>query len=339
MKTNDNLKVVRFIQKNEFFVHIAFWIIYFSFPFLKAIGKGNYPKLYNELNDLCFGIIVFYISYTLFAYSKRKSYHFVVLLIAFCGIGYLNLKTHNWIFEGTHTEAFWYYSLGYISTYTILALFAYVLYSLKEGYKNRLELDKANLERHQAELASLKSQINPHFLFNTLNTIYSSALKKDDKTPEMILKLSDSFRYVLHEGQKQTVKLEQEINHLNDYISLQQERLRDKVIVEFLTEIDNKKQEIVPLLLISFIENAFKNTSFLKGKDHLIKIRIALKNNMFSFYCENPYVIEKNDQSVKESGIGISNTKKRLLHVYPKRHILNIDRSHNIFKVTLQIHL
>jgi len=342
MKNQENsVTIIKFLQKNETLVHIVFWIIYFSFPFLKSIGKGTSPNVFNELNDLFFGVIIFYISYILFAYSKKKFSDIILLLVIFCSVGYLNLKVHNWMFRGTHNEAFWYYSLGYISTYTILALFAYVIYSIKEAYKSRLALEEANLKKHQAELAGLKGQINPHFLFNTLNTIYSSALKKDDKTPEMILKLSDNFRYVLHEGQRDTVKLKLEINHLKDYVSLQQERLRDKVNAKVFLDIDDSEQKIGPLLLISFIENAFKYTSLLKGNNHLIKIKIQLKDNRFNFYCENPFIVQEQRNLLEEKagGIGITNTKKRLSYLYPNRHSLHIDKSNDIFKVTLQIQL
>jgi len=334
--------IIRFMQKNEVLVHTAFWIIYLFFPFLKAVGKGAYPNIYNELNDLFFGIIIFYLSYLVFIFSKRKLRDGVLLLIAFCIVGYLNLKVHSLIVGGTHSEAFWYYSLSYISTYTILTLFAYVLSSIKVAYKNQVDLEEANSKKHQAELAGLKAQINPHFLFNTLNTIYSSALKKDDKTPELILKLSDNFRYMLHEGQADSVQVKQEINHLKDYVSLQQERLRERVVIDFSTDIDDSEQRIAPLLLISFIENAFKYISLLKGNNHIVKIRISLSENIFRFYCENPFMAEVKhniDKNFKESGIGIINTKKRLEYLYPNQHILNINKSDMLFKVTLQLQL
>jgi len=333
---------LKLMQKRELFMHVIFWIIYLSFPFLKAIGKGGYPSFYSELNDLFFGMIIFYISYLLFFPSRKKIRNGLLLLIVFCIVGYLNLKMHNWMFKGTHVEAFWYYSLSYISTYSILALFAYVLYSLKDAYKKQIALDDANLKKQQAELEGLKAQINPHFLFNTLNTIYSSALKNDIKTAELILKLSDNFRYMLHEGQHKYVPLKKEISHLKGYINLQEERLRDKVSINFNVEIDNDEQEIAPLLLISFVENAFKYISLLKGNNHSLKIGISLKDNTFKFYCENPYNQDaKEDAEVnwQESGIGITNTKKRLAYLYPNKHILNIENENSLYKVNLHIEL
>jgi two-component system LytT family sensor kinase len=331
------------LQTNEPVLHVFFWAIYLLIPFLKSISRGiETYHFYSELNDLVFGIIVFYVAYLFFFPSKIKLVNSALLILFFCVVGYFNLKVHNWLFRGTHQEVFWYYALGYISTYTILTLFAYVLYSIKEAYKKQMQLEDLIRKKQQAELSGLKAQINPHFLFNTLNAIYANALKKDDKTPEMILRLSDSFRYVLHEGQKDRVSLKKEINHLKDYINLQSERLSDKIKANLSVNIDNYEQEIAPLLLISFLENAFKYTSSLRSSQHLIKINISLKDKTFKFQCENPFNdnVKKNmNENWKESGIGLTNTKKRLQYLYPKKHDLKINTDNSIYKVTLQMHL
>lgn len=221
-----------------------------------------------------------------------------------------------------------------------MAFFA--LHSIKKLYAKQLELDTTKQEKQQAELSALKAQINPHFLFNTLNNIYANALKKDEKTPDLILKLSSSFRYVLHEGQKEKVTLSHEITHVKDYISLQEERLSTKIQADFFEDIDNPKTEIAPLLLIPFVENAFKYTSILKGKNHRIRIRAVLKRDQFSFYCENPYNENKKpeiDANWQESGIGIKNTQRRLQLLYPERYQLQIKKENNVFKVILTISL
>lgn len=337
------IKLLKNFKAKEPLLHIGFWVIYLLFPFLKSVGRDMSYHFYSELNDLFFGMLVFYVSYLLFFPSKKKLGNAVLLFMLYCVVGYLNLKGHNWLFKGTHSASFLsYYAIGYISTYTILSLFAYMLYSIKESYRRQVALEDANRKKQQAELSGLKSQINPHFLFNTLNTIYSSALKKDDKTAEMILKLSDNFRYVLHEGQNEYVSLKKEIAHLKDYILLQEERLSDKINIDFSVDIDNFEQDIAPLLLISFVENAFKYTSLLRGSQHLIKIRITLKDNAFTFYCENPFNEKANrdiDPNWKESGIGIANTKKRLEYLYPNNHQLNTINENRLFKVTLNIQL
>ncbi len=339
-------KMMTFLKNSnarEPVLHLGFWIIYLLFPFFKAVGRAAPYHFYSELNDLFFGMLVFYVSYLLFFPSQKKLRNILLLFILYCVVGYINLKVHNWLFKGTHSASFLsYYAIGYISTYSILSLFAYLLYSIKESYKKQTALEDVNRKKEQAELAGLKSQINPHFLFNTLNTIYASALKKEDKTAEMILKLSDNFRYMLHEGQNEYVSLKKEITHLKDYISLQEDRLLDKITVDFSVVIDNYKQDIAPLLLISFVENAFKYTSLLRGSGHCIKIKIVLENNNLTFYCENPFLenaANDIDTNWKKSGVGIANTKKRLSYLYPNTHQLHIIDGNKIFKLALHIQL
>jgi len=337
------MTLLKKFKSREPLLHVGFWVLYLLLPFLKSIGRDTPYHIYSELNDLFFGLVAFYVSYLFFFPAKKKLRNAVLLFILFCSVGYLNLRVHNWLFKGTHSASFLsYYAIGYISTYTILSLFAYMLYSIKESYKKQAALEDAYRKKQQAELSGLKSQINPHFLFNTLNTIYSSALRKDDKAAEMILKLSDTFRYVLHEGQNEYVSLKKEITHLKDYISLQEERLLDKINIDFSINTDNDEQAIAPLLLISFVENTFKYTSLLRDSQHLIKIKIILKDNAFTFYCENPYNEKAKkdiDTNWKESGIGIANTKKRLEYLYPNNHQLHIIDDNRLFKVTLNIQL
>ncbi|NQX80493.1 MAG: histidine kinase [Flavobacteriaceae bacterium] len=338
--TPEKSRLLYKFSARETLFHLGFWIVYLLFPFLKSVGRGKASyDFYSEFNDLFFGILVFYISLLFVFPSKNKFRNIFILFILFCILGYINLKTHNWLLQGNHEESFFsYYAIGYISTYTIISLFAYTLYSIKESYKKQILLEDINNQKKQAELSALKSQINPHFLFNTLNTIYSSALKNDEKTAELILKLSDNFRYVLQEGQKEYVSLKKEIRHLKDYISLQKERLSDKINVDFQINADNYQQDISPLLLISFVENAFKYASILRGS--IIIIKISLENGEFTFICENTFNKKKEiDAGWKESGIGITNTKRRLEHLYPNNHQLDISKENNIFKVILNIKL
>ena len=167
-----------------------------------------------------------------------------------------------------------------------------------------------------------------------------NALKKEDKTPDLILKLSDNLRYMLTEGQKNSVFLKQELNYITDYINLQKERLDDKVEIDFAIQSIDEKNQIAPLLLIAFVENAFKYSSTLKGQHHLIKIRFFQSGDKFSFYCENKFDKKRvlNGNWIN-SGIGIRNTRKRLELLYPDSHDLKIEISRGTFKVNLQLQL
>jgi len=333
--------LLKSLKRKEPFIHLLFWVSYVLFPYLKSIGRDTVYHFQSELIDLLFGMIVFYISYAVFLTSKNKFGKVVFLLLLFCVIGFFNLEMHNWLFRGTHTEAFWYYSINYISTYSILSLFGYVLFLMKKGYRSQQLFDEMNAKKKESELANLKSQINPHFLFNTLNSIYLSALKKEDNTADLILKLSNNFRYVLQDGQDKQVTIKKEITHIRDYLSLQKERLKEKVVIDFNITVDNYEEVISPLLLISFIENAIKYTSMLRGKKHHIKIDIQLEQKSFYFSCQNPCLEENShmDLDSKSNGIGIENTTKRLEYLYPNKHSLRIHKKNNLFNVDLKIAL
>ncbi|WP_182835480.1 sensor histidine kinase [Flagellimonas lutimaris] len=329
--------------KNESLVHALFWSIYFVFPILKSLGPSNYPfNVYSQLNDLFFGMAVFYVSYLVFLPSKRGPSQMLLLVASLCLFAYANFKIHDWLFHGTHGEAFIIYSFSYASTYGLLFLFAYALFSIKEIYIKQRALEVANREKKMAELRGLKTQINPHFLFNTLNAIYSNSLKKDDRTPDLIMKLSDNFRYILLAGREDYVPLKNEIDHMKDYVSLQSVRMADKLEAVMTFDVEDSGKPIAPLLMIPFVENAFKYSSSLRGKGHKIIIRVSLKQEQFNFYCSNPFGdfnTEGMDHQWQSSGIGISNAKRRLETLYPNRHNLIIQNNLDNFIVDLTITL
>ncbi|WP_299221780.1 histidine kinase [uncultured Aquimarina sp.] len=331
------------LKKTEPLLHLLFWGIVILFPYLKYLGReGGYPMSFShELVALLFNMIPTYIMYLWFFPLRDKKKYILLVLLIFIGNAFLHYYADSFFhMEEGHKDHRWRSMISSLVTYLSFSLVFFALFSIKKLYAKQLELDTTKQEKQQAELSALKAQINPHFLFNTLNNIYANALKKDEKTPDLILKLSDSFRYLLHEGQKKKVTLNKEITHIKDYISLQEERLSTKVKVSFSEDIHNLQKEIAPLLLIPFIENAFKYTSTIKGNKHPIKIKTMLNADQFYFYCENSYDENKTSEietNWKESGIGIKNTRKRLQLLYPKQHQLLIEENENLFKVTLTI--
>ncbi len=300
--------------------------------------NGYAMSFLHELNSLFFKITISYTLYFWFFPLKNKSKY---LLIIF-GLFVINIIAYYYtddLFHPGHDE-YWVHFASSALTYTGFGVVFYLIYALKKAYYSELKINQLEKEKKISEIKALKATINPHFLFNTLNTIYANALKKDEKTPYLILKLSDNFRYLINDAQKDLILIEKDIEHLKGYINLQNERLVNKVFANFNDNIDNGSQQIPPLLLISFVENAFKYTSLLKGKNHLINIKIRLLNNELFFYCENPYSEESSENieaNWKESGIGITNSKQRLNNLYPKKHSLNITKSNGLFKVKLKI--
>lgn len=306
------------------------------------MGKeGGYVMSFlHELNSLVFKMTISYFLYLWFFPKEKKVKWLPIVLLAFLlnGWGY---ATTDSLFH-PEMNNFWLQFVSNTLTYLGFGIVFFTIYTVKKGYKKQLEINQLTQEKQQAEIRALKAQVNPHFLFNTLNTIYANALKKDDKTPGLILKLSDGFRYMLHEGQKEEVNIRQEIQHLKDYVQLQEERLVKKLGVYFTTSIDDENQRMAPLLFIAFVENAFKYTSILKGESHEIHVKIELKNKLLRFYCSNPFsakAVQEIDVDWKESGVGIKNTQERLALLYPEKHSLALKKEDSIFEVTLEIQL
>lgn len=199
---------------------------------------------------------------------------------------------------------------------------------LAEQRAARAEADRAN-----AELSFLKAQINPHFLFNTLNNIYAMAVMKHEHTAEMLMKLSNIMRYVTDDVHADMVPLQDEVDCINDYIALQQLRLGKKTSLHYSVEGDTSGRYIAPLLLMTFVENVFKY-GISKQEESVLTIQLKMESGQVCFYTANTIYQQQRDDT---TGIGISNTRKRLEHLYPGRHSLEVSSANGFFEVTLCI--
>jgi sensor histidine kinase YesM len=219
--------------------------------------------------------------------------------------------------------------------FAIMLISLPVVLALQWGKQNNkiLTLEK---EKSQNELDLLKQQLNPHFFFNTLNNLYALSLQKSDKTAESILQLSELMRYTIYKGQEKTVKLSQELDYIEDYIQLQQIRLRKTLHFEFEKHIANDQIDIAPLLLIVFIENAFKHGIEPAEDAAILKLLITCNDRELTFSCENSFDPEEINQT---RGIGLDNLRKRLELLYPNHYTLHIQPIGNIFKAELKLKL
>jgi len=200
--------------------------------------------------------------------------------------------------------------------------------------KNQNEKKILENENLNAEINSLKSQVNPHFLFNTLNGIYSLAHAGSKQTETTILKLSDLMRYVLYESGTEKVELKKDIQYISNYIDLQRLRLSSKVTIQYAVQGDPGNYYIAPLLLISFIENAFKH-GISYTRPSLVQIWITVAEEALTLFVQNP-VIEKNSFA---SGLGLKNATRRLELLYPQKHSLNITKEEGLYIVKLKLDL
>jgi len=203
--------------------------------------------------------------------------------------------------------------------------------------KIRHRWKQAEQEKLNAELSYLKAQINPHFLFNVLNSIYSLAVVKSDETPTAVIKLSGMMRYVLNDAGHHMVPLSREIDYIRDYIELQRIRFGTSLPLTFVVNGMPSGQLIAPLILISFVENAFKY-GINASEDAAIEIDINIEEQSLQFHVFNKKVTF-NDIPAASSGLGIDNTRKRLELLYPGRHALEITDGADHFSVSLSLQL
>ncbi len=216
-----------------------------------------------------------------------------------------------------------------------LMLVIAIIASISLTLNNRLK--QTEKEKLSAQLSSLQSQINPHFLFNTLNSIYATALDSSPQAADMIDKLSEMMRYTTKKSQADFVPLEEEMNYINNYIDLQSQRISTKVKLNYRVEGEYSALEIAPMLLIPFIENAFKH-GINSEQESKIDIRISSNSNTLELHVANNKVYVQRDTS-EHSGLGIENTKRRLALIYPSKHILNINNATDTYTVMLHISL
>ena len=182
------------------------------------------------------------------------------------------------------------------------------------------------------ELKFLKSQINPHVLFNNLNTIYASSLEKPEETPDLILMLSDNLKHVLYESNSETISLEKEVQFIDNYIKFQRLRTEGVKQISYTKSIDSLSNQIAPLLIITIIENAFKHSTLNSDID----ISLDVKGGHLIFTCKNDYDRDKTTSTAFK--IGLQNLEKRLQLLYKEKHQLSISKD-TMFSVVLKLEM
>lgn len=317
-------------------LHITIWSIFIVLPLFVIPLSSEYlwennTRLTIYLTNTVLLIIFFYLNFNIILpklYFQKKYLWFVIsifaLLISFVLItmfaAYL-INPKNLILE-RQTGLF----RNYFS-YFILIFVVSLLLSYRERYK-RIEQEKI-----KAELDALKSQLNPHFLFNTLNDIYGLALTKSNKTADSISKLSLMMRYVLTKANSDKVLLQDEINYLQTFVELQKIRLTEKTKINFDVKGSIKSKQIQPLLFINFVENAFK---YGVSNEHetQINIQISLNDDILNFNISNDKI--KRNSSISNN-IGLENIRKRLNMIYGDNSTLKINETESTFMVNLTI--
>jgi len=228
----------------------------------------------------------------------------------------------------------------YISLLGVLPTM-FILSGCKFGWdalQKQGQIDELRSSIEESELQFLRSQINPHFLFNNLNNLYSYALQNSPKTPEIILEMSGVLRYMLYESKEQFVPLKKELEQLGNFIRLYRLQIEDRGRVRFEVADIDEEYKIAPLILIVFVENAFKHSQSGQSSNIEIDISVRMNGNLLEFHCDNNFEAVPSLDSVA-SGIGLKNVRKRLELLYPKKHGLQIEEGTNNYKVSLELEL
>lgn len=317
-------------------LHIVLFL-FFSFD-------KNEPQIhpYKVLAFLNYSVGAFIINYVLlprFFYKKKYMMFFLFVIIIVTGIIIIEEFVLEKIYypdtRGTRFPGIIYSLLDVMPVIMILAGFKFAW----DASKKQLEVEELQSSVKESELQFLKSQINPHFLFNNLNNLYSYAIEQSPKTPSIILELSSVLRYMLYDCKENFVALPKEIEHLKNFTKLNELQIEERGKVTFRTENIQSNYRIAPLILTVFIENAFKHSTASQSKDIYIDINIKVTDNgMIEFECENSFLSLGNTTKLSK-GIGLQNVKKRLQILYPDAHELIIKESDELYTVILKMQL
>lgn len=332
------------LAKKELLFQIILHLMVFYFLTIdnergRVIYELGWFQVASFLNYILANILISYVLLPKFFYNKKYlQFSIFFLLIVMTVIFIEEYFLDELFFPGTRRADVKGVFLSLGETLSVLVTLAGMKIAW-DSINRQKELDQLKITVKESELSFLNSQINPHFLFNNLNNLYSYAVEQSPKTPEIILGLSGVLRYMLYECREKTVPLFSEIEHLKNFIQLYELQIEERGTVDFKIQNVNNHYQIAPLILNVFVENAFKHSQ--TGQSEEIQISVSARVNSrgeFEFTCINNFE-ESEFEENNHHGIGLENVKKRLFLLYPDKHQLTIQKSKNVYSVSLIIQL
>lgn len=350
IQTTRKRKILKLLQRPAVY-HSLFWMAFLVFysvwgmnnmeqdiSFIKALSN-------NVIQLFILGIAVYYNIYVLipkYLANKRGWRYFVLfilLVFVVTPIEKFLIYSNSSDLPALRASLLANFDLSFILNSFIIGTSTLVKITL-DWLKNQREKQELQTQTMQSELRFLKSQINPHFLFNTLNSLYALTLKKSDKAPDIVLKLSEMMRYMLYECNEPLVLLSKEVHYIKNYIELEKLRQGHNVDIEFIVDGAISDQKIAPLMFMSFIENCFKHGVGNNISPGFVRIQLKVVGNEVDARIENskPESMPK-PLHARSGGIGLVNVRRRLDLLYPDRYSLDIEDAPNSYAVKLKVSL
>ncbi len=346
-------------------IHICYWLFYFVFSYFSLInGLTPVDRIFISLHLVLLGVILYYIpAYFAFPllFTKKQFYIGILLFVLTYVLQHLEKLGFNTFilkynihppngFTNENVQEFVDAGLQgmlgpknifreiYFASQAIMIPF-FLKFSRMLLY-NSVNNKKIMLEKNKVEVDYLRSQINPHFLLNTINNIYSQIITNDNTAPDSIIALSDLMKYLLHKAKEPSISLEQEINFIESYLSWEKLKDSQKNNIHFSKTGNYQNLQIAPLILINFIENAFKHADSNESKVGNIDIQMIVKDDILEFIIENTKSNDTiNSGQKSKGGLGLKNVAQRLNLLYPQNHQLLFKETDDYFTVNLTINL
>jgi two-component system, LytTR family, sensor kinase len=340
--------IYRFLSRKPVY-HSIFWVALFSIMVTTAYWDYGSTRslpylLSNEVIGLLFyiGLVYFNLYYLVPNYLAKRAFLYFLLVLTICAIAtpievlvyylkFIDQPSQQRKLIGQQDDLFF----GHV----LVVFFSTLLRVVMDWWRYQNEKQQLVTQTMQSELRFLRSQINPHFLFNTLNNLYALTLKKSDKAPEIVLKLSEIMRYMLYECNEKRVLLTKEIQYIENYLDLERLRQPKAADIRFSVEGRISDQMVAPLLFVPFVENSFKhglNNSVQGGG--FVRLRLSVQDEDLEFFIENSKAerLLRQDHPVS-GGIGLVNVRQRLQILYPENHNITISDEPNRYAVTLHL--
>lgn len=352
------------IDGNRTLTHLVFWAVFLLinglvWAYIRSFDYGtDNPAFYlqplnTELLNLpswLFGVYVnLYVLIPQLLVTKKYTRYLVSFAVLYVVtsimIRYVHIHYANAIFPSySDNQGIWdLFLLGRVAILHLapIMLITTIIKLWQMWYYQQKNSQALMKEKMEAELNYLKAQVHPHFLFNTLNNLYSLTLQKSDAAPNIVLKLSELISYMLYDSQANSIALQKEIEHVQNYITLEKLRYGNRLDVSFNVSGNTDRRQIAPLLLVPFVENAFKHGASNEIKNAWITIDLKIKDRMLIVKVENSKsngMIAHDRQSYR-NGIGLRNVQRRLDLLYPGNHELNIEDDSAHYAVDLKLTL